>query len=87
LFVFLILFSGFTLMHTFASTGEIKPATSHELIISVDSGDTLWELARTYKKNSMDTRQAIHLILDRNGLTSSDLKSGQSLIIPAHILY
>lgn len=86
LFAFLILFSGLALMHTFASSGEVAPATSQEIIISVDSGDTLWELARTYKKDSMDTRQAIHMIVDRNGLASSDVKSGQSLIIPARIL-
>jgi LysM repeat protein len=86
LFAFLILFSGFALMHTFASSSEVTPATSEELIISVDSGDTLWDLARTYKKDSMDTRQAVHHLLERNGLSSSSVKAGQSLIIPARML-
>ncbi len=86
LFAFIILFTGFTLMHTSASTSEISPASSEELVVSIDSGDTMWQLAKTYKKDSMDTRQAIHFILKRNGLSSSDVKTGQTLIIPARIL-
>jgi nucleoid-associated protein YgaU len=86
LFAFLILFSGFTLIHTFASTGELSPASSEELVISIDSGDTLWQLAKTYKKDTMDTRKAVHFILKRNGLSSSELQLGQSLIIPSLIL-
>ncbi|WP_245987625.1 cell division suppressor protein YneA [Cohnella lupini] len=86
LFAFLLLFSGFTLMHTFASTNEIAPVKAEEIVISVDSGETLWELARTYKSDKMDTREAVHLISKRNGLSSSAVKSGQSIIIPSKIL-
>ncbi|WP_182300823.1 cell division suppressor protein YneA [Cohnella cholangitidis] len=86
LFAFLILFSGFALFHTFASSEETTPATSEEIVISVDSGDTLWEIARDYKKDSMDTRQAVHHIVQRNGLSTSEVSVGQSLIIPARII-
>jgi LysM repeat protein len=86
LFAFLVLFSGFTLIHTFASTGEVTPASNEELVISIDSGDTLWQLAKTYKKDSIDTRLAIHYILQRNGLSSPEVKAGQTLILPARIL-
>jgi len=83
---FLLLFSGFTLVRSFASTGELAPASSEEIVISVDSGDTLWELARTYKDPAIDTRQAVHVIMERNGLSAPDLQSGQQLIFPAKIL-
>ncbi|MCD9021008.1 LysM peptidoglycan-binding domain-containing protein [Cohnella silvisoli] len=86
LFAFLVLFSGLTLMHTFASTGEVSPASSGELVVSIDSGDTLWQLAKTYKKDAIDTRQAIDYILKRNGLSTSEVKVGQTIIIPARIL-
>jgi hypothetical protein len=86
LFAFLVLFSGFTLVHTFASTGEAAPATSNEIVISVDNGDTLWQLAKTYKKNAMDTREAVRFLQKRNGLSTSEVMPGQSLIIPARIL-
>jgi LysM repeat protein len=86
LIAFLVLFSGFTLVHTFASTGEVTPATSNEIVISVDSGDTLWQLAKTYKKNAMDTREAVRFLQKRNGLASSEVKPGQMLIIPVRML-
>jgi cell division protein YceG involved in septum cleavage len=86
LIAFLILFSGFTLLHTSASTGVVTPAASNEIVITVDSGDTLWQLAKSYKKESMDTREAVHLLTKRNGLTSSELHSGQALIIPTRIV-
>lgn len=86
LFAFLLLFTGFSFMHTSASTEQVQPNASEELVISVDSGDTLWELAKTYKKSSMDTRDAVHYILKHNNLSSSELRSGQVLIIPARII-
>lgn len=86
LLAFLILFSGFTLIHTSASSNEVKPATAAELVVSVDSGDSLWHIAKLYKKDSLDTRQAVHDITQRNRLTSSEVKVGQALIIPADIL-
>ncbi|WP_373231528.1 LysM peptidoglycan-binding domain-containing protein [Cohnella sp.] len=86
LFAFLVLFSGFTFMHTSASTDQVVPISSEELVISVDSGDTLWKVAKTYKKASMDTREAVHYLLKRNNLSSSELKIGQTLIIPSRIM-
>jgi LysM repeat protein len=85
LFAFLLLFTGFTFMHTSASTEQLQP--SDELVISVDSGDTLWELAKAYKMNSMDTREAVHYLVKRNNLSSSEIKMGQTLIIPARIVH
>jgi len=86
LFALCILFSGITFMHTFASSGESVPPANGEQVVSVDSGDTLWELAKSYKNPTIDTRQAVHAILARNGMSSSDLTSGQEIIIPTNIL-
>lgn len=86
LIAFLILFSGFAFAHTFASGSETAPATTAEIEISVDSGDTMWELAALYKKSSMDTRDAVQAVMKRNGLTSSSLQAGQTLILPAKML-
>ena len=82
----MILFSGLVFAHTFASSEEGIPASTDEIVISVDSGDTLWELAAEYKKDRMDTRDAVHLLMKRNGLSSSSLYTGQELIVPAKML-
>ncbi|MFC5531884.1 cell division suppressor protein YneA [Cohnella yongneupensis] len=83
---FVILFSGFAFAHTFASSEAGTPASANEIVISVDSGDTLWELAGTYKKDNMDTREAVHVLMKRNGLASSSLHTGQTLVLPAKML-
>lgn len=86
LVAFLILFIGLAFAHTFASSEESTPAIADEIVISVDSGDTLWELAAEYKKDNMDTREAVHVLIKRNGLSSSSLHTGQELILPAKML-
>lgn len=83
---FLLLFGGFTLVKSFASEEHIQPASAQEKVIYADSGDTLWGLASSLKKDSMDTRRAVQLLMHRNGLTTSSLQNGQSLIVPAELL-
>ncbi|MDB4868284.1 MAG: LysM peptidoglycan-binding protein [Cohnella sp.] len=73
-------------MRTFASEQRIEPASASEQVLSVDTGDTLWTLAASVKKDSMDIRDAVHQIMKRNGLTSSALSSGQDLVVPDTIL-
>ncbi|MFC5403694.1 LysM peptidoglycan-binding domain-containing protein [Cohnella soli] len=83
---FLLLFSGFTLVRVFASSGESVPAQAQEIVVSVDSGDSIWSIANNNKKEGMDTRKAVHAIEKRNGLTDSRLEVGQQLILPSSIL-
>jgi hypothetical protein len=83
---FLVLFSGLTLMRTFASDNQVQPVTAVETKISADAGDSLWSLAASVKKDTMDNRQAVHLIMKRNGLHTSALQNGQVLIVPAEVL-
>jgi phosphohistidine swiveling domain-containing protein len=82
----LILFSGFTVMRTFASGSHVDAETAAEAIVYADTGDTLWELAASLKKDSMDIRQAVHLIMERNNLTSPAIQSGQKIIVPGSVL-
>ena len=73
-------------MHTSASADRTAPAAAGEVVLSVDSGDTLWEIAKRHMNPSLDTRAAVQSIMERNGLDSSSLRSGQQLIIPLNIL-
>jgi cell division protein YceG involved in septum cleavage len=86
LVAFVLLFTGFTFMRTFAAQQHVEPVSATEHVISVDTGDTLWSLAASVKRDSMDTREAVDQLMSRNGLTSSSLESGQALIIPESIL-
>ncbi|MBB6669162.1 LysM peptidoglycan-binding domain-containing protein [Cohnella nanjingensis] len=82
---FLLLFSGFAVVRSFAGASAPEPAAATEAVVSVDAGDTLWSIAESVKRDGLDTREAVHRIMKRNGLTSSSLDSGQELIIPVSI--
>lgn len=85
LFAFAVLFAGFSLMRSFADESAIAPATAEERVITADAGDSLWTIAERIKPEGMDTRDAIYRIMKRNGLVSSNIRSGESLIIPAGV--
>ncbi|CAM3865798.1 LysM peptidoglycan-binding domain-containing protein [Cohnella lubricantis] len=84
--VFLILFTGLTLMRTSADGSVTPSVTAEEKVVFADTGDTLWGIAEDVKRDGLDTRDAIHRIMERNGLTSSSLRSGDELIIPSSVL-
>lgn len=83
---FLILFAGLTLMRSFADESVKHPVTAEEKVVFADTGDTLWSIAEDVKRDGLDTREAIHRIMERNGLANSNLRSGDQLIIPANVL-
>ncbi|MBW5448185.1 LysM peptidoglycan-binding domain-containing protein [Cohnella sp. CFH 77786] len=83
---FVLLFGGLTLVRTFASEEHVQQPTGTETVIYADAGDTLWTLASSLKKESMDTRQAVYLLMERNDLRDSALQNGQMLIVPNEIL-
>ena len=51
--------------------------------VTVRSGDTLWEIAATATEPGEDVRATIHRILELNGMTSSTIRPGQLLVVPA----
>jgi len=86
LIAFAILFGGFVLVRTFASSDSVSPVTTAEAVIYADAGDSLWSLADAVKKPSMDTRYAVQLLADRNHMNDASLRAGQPLIVPAEML-
>lgn len=48
--------------------------------ITVNSGDTLWDIALRYNKKG-DIREYIHKIIEINNLENSGIKAGEELII------
>ncbi len=50
--------------------------------IQIESGDTLWSIAKTYNANSgMDIREYIDEIKQMNGMIADDIDAGDSLTI------
>lgn len=83
--VALMIYAGLSMMSASAEPQSVRSAASSEAIVTVDAGDTLWSIAEAAKPAGMKTVAAVHLIMKRNGLTSSAIVSGQRLVLPAKL--
>ena len=52
--------------------------------ITVCSGDTLWDIARSINTASMDVRNIVDDIIRLNKMTSSEIRIGTRLIVPVY---
>lgn len=72
-----MLSGGFTYMTVSAS-----PEIYEKQVITVHTGDTLWDIAAEWSGKEEDIREVIMRIQKENKLTGSDLSVGQQLVIP-----
>lgn len=50
--------------------------------VEICAGDTLWDLAEEYKMADVKTEHMIDSIMTVNGMSSTNIKAGHSLLIP-----
>ena len=72
-----MLSGGFTYMTVSAS-----PEIYEKQVITVHTGDTLWDIAADWSGKDEDIREVIMRIQKENKLTGSNLAVGQQLVIP-----
>lgn len=58
---------------------------SEPIEVEVCYGDTLWEIANTYKDDNTDTRRAIFEICKVNDMSASDLEPGMVILVPDNL--
>ena len=58
--------------------------TQSTCTITVCSGDTLWDIARSINTASMDVRKIVDDIIRLNKMTSSEIRIGTRLIVPVY---
>ena len=68
---------------TFAMGGEkgVQTKTYYECV-QVQKGDTIWEIAEEYKMEGEDTEQMVDTIMELNGMKNTNVRSGESIIVP-----
>ena len=72
-----MLSGGFTYMTVSAS-----PEIYEKQVVTVHTGDTLWDIAADWSGKEEDIREVILRIQKENKLMGSDLSVGQQLVIP-----
>ena len=75
----------FTFLTSAASQRAFDTASANasRAVISVQSGDTLWDIAEEHPVSHLSTSDTVALIRSWNGLTSSELSIGMDLLVPA----
>lgn len=53
--------------------------------VEIVYGDTLWDIANTYKSNDTDTRRAVFEICKANDIEASDLTPGMVISVPQEL--
>ena len=68
---------------TLAMGGQkgVQTTTYYECV-QVQKGDTLWEIAEEYKMDGTDTEQMVDEIMEVNGLKNTNVRTGESIIVP-----
>ena len=52
--------------------------------VEVKSGDTLWNIASTYKPDNKDVREVVYDICTVNDMQADDLTTGQKILVPVY---
>jgi cell division protein YceG involved in septum cleavage len=80
LIVFIVMVS-----NTFLGLNNASSFTQQEYIeITIQHGDTLWNIARKYMPENNDIRKAVHTLCNINEIYAHELKAGQILLIPVN---
>lgn len=58
---------------------------SEPIEVEVCYGDTLWDIANTYKNDKTDTRRAVYEICKANDMSASDLEPGMVILVPGNL--
>ncbi|SFI32156.1 LysM domain-containing protein [Paenibacillus sp. UNC496MF] len=80
---FVLLFVGLTIVKGHADSDLPAVPSAGEQTIVVGAGDTLWDIASSVRKEGEDIRRTVYDLQKRNNLSSSSLRAGQTLIVPA----
>ena len=74
----LVMTTDFTKLH--AASHDVWSGTC---TVTVEPGDTLWQIAARYSDDQQDIRDVIRATKQRNRLASAALHPGQTLVVPA----
>lgn len=68
-------------MHAFANSKENQPIHKFYTSIQVDSGDTLWEIAKQYKPEGISTKAYVKEISTLNRIDENSICTGNHIVI------
>lgn len=70
------------MVQAFAASSDSSEEVDRMEYVVVMPGDTLWEIAVAHKPKGLDTRVYVQKLIRMNGLGSSAIQAGDTLILP-----
>ncbi len=84
-FVALTLILTVVLVNTFIGSYNAASYSIRDYVsVQVESGDSLWSIAKAHMPSDMDPRHAVHKICVINDITADSIYEGQVLQIPVY---
>lgn len=71
------------MVQAFAASTDNADGTYRPEYVVVMPGDTLWEIAVAHKPQGLDTRVYVQKLIRTNGLSSSAIQAGDTLMLPS----
>lgn len=69
-------------IHAFANSSDNRPVNKYYTSITVESGDTLWDLSDEFINGyNIDKNDYINEISQLNNLTNYEIHAGQSIVV------
>ena len=69
----------------FGATAAHAASAEEYVEVTVESGDTLWNIARAYGPSNADLRVVVYNIERVNGISADSLMPGQILLVPVSL--
>ena len=63
-----------------AQTG--KTTKTYYESVEIHKGDTIWDIAAEYKMDGEETEHMVDAILELNGMKNTNVRAGESIIVP-----
>ena len=69
----------------FGNNVSIALTTDQTQTVHIQTGDTLWSIAKKYKSDQTDVRKAVYEICQANDISADELQGGMTIVIPSDL--
>lgn len=80
----MIVFTVFTFTTMFGFNEADSLSTPSHVIVKVQPGDTLWDIAKAYGPDDVDVRRIVYEICEFNDVTANSIYPGQTIAVPEY---
>lgn len=83
IFVALVIIAFVIISNSLLGLSDVSGLTENEYLeVTIESGDTLWNIADKYMPDGNDLRKCVHVLCQVNSITADSIYPGQIILVP-----